>query len=428
MRVIVHSLGCRVNHYESEVLAQRLNGVDDNRTLHLVNTCIVTSLAERKGRKLVRRLRREAPESLVVAVGCQATLSAENLVQAGADLVVPNHNKSRLPQLLAACLSTSEHEPACAKGQAWPSLDEEQLLGPVGRTRAVLKVQDGCAGECSYCLTRRARGPLRSKNPEVVIGEARRLVAGGHKELVLTGVNLGQYGSETQGGPGLSALLEALVAAVPEARFRLSSLGPEALTERLIEFIACTPRVCPHLHLPLQSGDDRVLRRMRRPYTAADYRERVRYFLDSVPAATFGTDVMTGFPGEDTRAHRRTVQLLHSLKPLNTHIFRFSPRPGTEASQLGPLVPKERARARAEHLDGLTTRWSLAARESFLGVRLHVLVERLHSGTAWGHSENYLYVGFTTSQPRRGTIAPVRIVYVDPTCTMGVKEYQRINV
>ncbi len=423
MNVTIHSLGCRVNQYESAVLAQSVSDTAGDRNLHIVNTCTVTALAERKGRKLVRRLRREEPQALLVAVGCQATVSPEGLVRAGADLVVPNRDKSRLAQVISAHLFGRPWSAGSERG--WPTLDEERLRGPVQRTRVPLKIQDGCTAECSYCLTRGARGPLRSKSPQAVVQEARGLAQAGHRELVLTGVNLGQYGRDGTADADLVSLLKQLATAVPDARLRLSSLGPEALTERLIALLARTPLICPHLHLPLQSGDDSVLLRMRRPYRVADYRERVRSFLSTVPGATFGTDIMVGFPGEDERSHVRTVRLCDELKPLNTHIFRFSPRPGTEAHRLGPAVPPPLARARAEDLARRAKRWFLAARAAFLGAQVHVLPERLHRGTAWGHSENYLYVGFPTRSQKRGTITPVRVGYVDPTCVMGVTEDQR---
>ncbi len=423
MNLVVHSLGCRVNQYESEMLAQRLTGLPGSRTVHLVNTCTVTSLADRKGRKLIRRLRREEPQSLLIAIGCQATVSPAPLAQAGADLVIPNKDKGRIPQLLATLVADGQasalHRPH------WPSLDEERLCGQGTRVRVPLKVQDGCAGQCSYCLTRHARGPLRSKSPEAVVEEASDLVQAGHRELVLTGVNLGQYGHDLPEATELSDLLLHVTKRVPEARLRLSSLGPESLTDELVELVACTPRICPHLHLPLQSGDDHVLQRMRRPYTAGFYRARVTRFLNAAPGATFGTDVMVGFPGEDEQAFRRTIRLLQGLKPLNTHIFRFSPRPGTKAASLRPMVPQREAKARGRQLEALARRWSLACRSSFLNARVDVLVERLHCDTAWGHSENYLYVGFHTRQPRRGTISPVRVMYVGPECVMGVTEDQR---
>ncbi len=422
MNVFVHSLGCRVNQYESEVLAQRLRAIPDDRTVHLINTCAVTTLAERKGRKLVRRLRRQAETALVVAVGCQATLFADSLSQAGADLVIHNRDKSRLPQLLAAYLGDDTRQALNEGAQQWPPLEDEQLASSVDRARPVLKVQDGCSEHCSYCITRNARGPLRSKGIPAVLGEARRLAQAGYKELVLTGVNLGQYGRDRSANPDLVDLLQSLVSALPNCRFRLSSLGPESVSDRLIQFLARHPEVCPHLHLPLQSGDDRILELMRRPYTAADFQEQAARFLSTVPGSTLGTDIMVGFPGEDGPAYQRTVELLQNLQPLNTHVFRFSARPGTPAAHMGPSVPPQESKARAEQLHRLAAEWSLAVRKEFLGTRAHVLVEHLHSGTAWGHSENYMYVGFPSTRARRGTITPVRIAQVGATCTMGVNE------
>ncbi len=419
MNAEVHTLGCRVNQYESEMLRQRLAALGRPETVHVVNTCSVTALAERKGRQLVRKLRRAYPDTLVVAVGCQATVAPRSLAQAGADLVLPNRSKCQVTEAVEAHLAGR----ALPSGdRAWPPLDEEQLLTSAGRVRAPLKIQDGCDASCSYCMARRARGPLRSKSPEVTVREAQRLAEAGHREIVLTGVNLGQYAPSIGEQRDLVALLGKLVHEVPEARFRLSSLGPESVTAELIDLLSSTPAICPHLHVPLQSGDDAVLRRMGRAYRAQEYETRMHAFLRQVPGATFGTDVMVGFPGETRKAHRMTLALLDRLRPLNTHVFRFNPRPQTPAASFGTRVSPQEATMRATELACLSTRWSVAARVGLLGTQVQVIAESLQGGMAWGYSENYLYIGFPTGGSPRGTITPVRVAYVDPTRAMGVKQ------
>ncbi len=415
MRVYVHTLGCRVNQYEAQYLAERLATLPGEGEVHVVNTCTVTALADRKSRKLVAQLRREHPGALVVAVGCGADGARAGLLRAGADLVVGNRDKARLPELLMAYLRGD----ALPEG-GWPSLAEERVRGPFPRARALLKVQDGCTQGCTFCRTWQVRGPLRSKPPKVAREEAEALAAAGHKEIVVTGVNLAQYGRDLPERPTLADLLSELLR-VEGVRYRLTSVNPEGLTPELLALFSREPRLCPYLHMPLQSGDDRVLAAMGRAYTAAEYKEKALAFLSSVPKATLGADVMVGFPGEDERAFSRTVELLEALTPLNLHIFRYSPRPGTAAARLPGRVPKAEAARRSAELAGLARRWSRLARQRFLGATLELLVEEQEGGWWVGHTENYLRVGVAESAAlARGTIVTVRIVRVEENLTEGV--------
>ncbi|MCX7844002.1 MAG: MiaB/RimO family radical SAM methylthiotransferase [Candidatus Bipolaricaulota bacterium] len=415
MRVFVHALGCRVNQYEAQYLRERLEALPGEGEVHVVNTCTVTALADRKSRKLVAQLKRERPGALVVAVGCGADGARAGLLRAGADLVVGNRDKARLPQILQAYL---QGIPLAAEG--WPELQEERVRGPFPRTRALLKVQDGCTQACTFCRTWQVRGPLRSKPPQVARAEAQALAEAGHREVVVTGVNLAQYGLDLPERPALADLLEELLR-VPGVRYRLTSLNPEGLTPALLRLFAAEPRLCPYLHMPLQSGDDRVLAAMGRAYTAAEYKEKALSFLSAVPKATLGADVLVGFPGEDAAAFARTVELLEALQPLNLHIFRYSPRPGTPAAALPGRVPKEEAARRSAELSVLARRWSLAVRRRFLGTALALLVEEAEGPWWVGHTENYLRVGVAKSAPlARGTIVPVEIVRVEEHFSEGV--------
>ncbi|HAZ30758.1 TPA: hypothetical protein DCY65_04220 [Candidatus Acetothermia bacterium] len=471
MSAFIHTLGCRVNQYESQLLAERLADLPCSADVHVVNTCTVTVLADRKSRQLVRRLKREHPGALVVAVGCGADAAGDQLCLAGADFVVGNRDKARLCDLLATYLLTAETQrtqrtiplsvfrypwavtdygsrttdhrasansaslrwtPAPAGGSddargvgevsprgEWRSLDEERLQGPAARTRALLKVQDGCTQRCTFCRAWQVRGPLRSKAPAVARAEAAALASGGHREVVLVGVNLAQYGQDLPDRPVLPDLLRELLA-VRGVRFRLSSLNPEGVTDELISLFAREERLCPYLHMPLQSGDDGVLRAMGRPYTAAQYQERAWAFLRSVPGATFGADVMVGFPGEDEAAFQQTVETLAPLTPLNVHAFRFSPRVGTPAARLSPRVPAAESAQRAARLSALAASWSRLGRERFLGAVVEVVVEDVRDTTAWGRSANYLWVKVRGAEALRGTMPKVRLVEATEEQLVGV--------
>lgn len=415
MRVFVHSLGCRVNQYEAQYLKEKLEGLPGDGEVHVVNTCTVTALADRKSRKLISQLKREHPGALIVAVGCGVDGAKAGLSRAGADLLVGNKDKARLPQILQAYLRGE----GLLEGD-WPTLGEEAVRGPFPRARALLKVQDGCTQGCTFCRTWQVRGPLRSKSPELARREALTLAEAGHREIVVTGINLAQYGLDLPERPTLVDLLMELLR-VEGVRYRLTSLNPEGLTPELLSLFAREPRLCPYLHMPLQSGDDRVLSAMGRAYTAAEYKEKALNFLRSVPKATLGADVMVGFPGEDERAFAKTVELLEGLEPLNLHIFRFSPRPGTPAAKFPKQVTKEEATRRSAELAALAKQWSLKARARFLGVPLELLVEE-KEGTWWvGHTENYIRLSVRESGPlERGTIVPVKLVRVEGNLNEGV--------
>lgn len=413
MRVTVHSLGCRVNQYEAQFLAEALADLPGVGEVCVVNTCTVTGLADRKSRQLIARLRRDHPAALIVAVGCGVDGGAA-LRQAGADLVVGNRDKAQLSQVIAAHLR-GEAVPS----YQWSPLDLEQLRGPFRRARALLKVQDGCTQRCSFCRTWQVRGPLRSKSPWAAREEAEALAAAGHREIVLVGINLAQYGWDLPQRPSLPDLLAELLE-VPQVRIRLSSLNPEGLSPELIALFAREPRLCPYLHLPLQSGDNRILAAMGRPYTAEEYRDRAREFLRLVPKATLGADVMVGFPGEDEEALQHTVDLLEGLSPLRVHIFRFSPRPGTAAARLRPLVPPDVQARRALELASLAKAWSRAAQARFLGKTVGLLLEE-ENGCWIGHTESYLRVAVRPDRPvERGKIVPVRVVAIEEDLAEGV--------
>ncbi len=414
MRVFVHSLGCRVNQYEAQFLREKLSALPGEGEVHVVNTCTVTALADRKSRKLVSQIKRERPGAIVVAVGCGADGAAAGLRRAGADLVVGNRDKARLFEILRAYLQGKAWE-----GQDWPELSEERVGGPFPRARALLKVQDGCTQACTFCRTWQVRGPLRSKPPAVARKEAEDLVKSGHREIVVTGINLAQYGLDLPERPSLADLLQELLK-VKEARFRLTSLNPEGLTPELLRLFAKEPRLCPYLHMPLQSGDDRILSAMGRAYTAAEYKEKAEAFLTQVPKATLGADVMVGFPGEDERAFSRTLELLESLVPLNVHIFRYSPRPGTPAAGFPNRVAKDVAARRSAVLAENAEKWARRVKEKFLGQTLQVLVEEEEAGVWLGHTENYIRVGLTGEGLARGKILPTKLCALGEDFVEGV--------
>jgi threonylcarbamoyladenosine tRNA methylthiotransferase MtaB len=400
MRFDIHTLGCKVNQYDSAVVHRILSEAGLRRVTNrespevvVINTCTVTSSADRQGRQLLRRVRREHPHAILIVTGCQAQVMKKELLKMGlADYVVGVQEREKILEILLKELPT--------RGMRLKGVDEHVLrciwrqgAGTLpGHTRGFLKVQDGCDWSCSYCIVPKARGPSRSRPLELVLEELSEMEEHGIKEVVLTGVHLGSYGKDLDPPSSLAELIERLLASSRACRFRLSSIEPLELDSPLLNvMVQGGDRVCPHLHVPIQSGDDEVLRRMNRPYTRSQLMERIGLALEYLPDATIGCDIMVGFPGETEKAFRMTRELVEKLPITYLHVFPFSPRPGTYALRYKERVPDNVIKERAKELRELSMRKRHEAMQRQLGRRLKVLFERsCHIADGWmdGISEN----------------------------------------
>ena len=411
------NLGCRLNIAESDALAARFQAAGyrvvtaaDAPDVVVVNTCTVTGQADRKSRNALRRAIRlpSAPRPdagagagerpLVVATGCYVTAHGGAACDLpGVDYAVDNDRKSQIFDLVAAHLAGEVADPA-----ALPSDPFGYRLGPQPlHTRATIKIQDGCDNFCTFCIIPAVRGRARSRPAPAILQEARRLLTAGHRELVLTGVNIGRY---DWGGWGFSRLLQELLELPGDYRLRVSSLEPDPLDERFIELTA-HPRLCPHLHLCLQSGSDRVLLRMRREYDVDRYLEliaRIRAVWErrNVPAH-FSTDVLVGFPGETDDDFARTLAVCESVDFGHVHVFRYSPRAGTRAARLPNHVPEPVKAQRSASIRGLAAAGRRRLAQRFPGREQRVLVEETGAGFATGYGESYLRVRFPAAEPPR---------------------------
>lgn len=398
MRIRLESVGCRLNIGEMEAVGRRLAtsghqivSRDEPADMCVFNSCTVTAEASRSSRKAIRRLRRNHPDASLVATGCYAEMSPEEVRSLGADLVVGNADKDRLPEALVE---------AGLLADASPALHRQMLhlgLTGAGRTRAFLKVQDGCDNRCAFCIVTVARGPGRSMPADEVIAEASSLVAAGYRELVLTGVHLGSYGID-HGRPsprGLADLVRRLLAETSVERLRLSSLEPWDLDAGFFELFA-DPRLLPHLHLPLQSGCDATLRRMARRCTTRELADLVGAARRSIPDLSVSTDVMVGFPGETDAEHAASLAFVEERAFSRLHVFRYSPRDGTKAARMAPGVSREIAAERSREMLALGARLERDFAARFLGRRLPVLwedAEERVDGRRWrGLTPNYLTV------------------------------------
>ena len=338
-RASLHTLGCRLNQAETAVLADSLNKrgyeivpMGQPTDVVIVNSCSVTSEAEADCRRLVRGVMRRDPSTLVAITGCYAQVGVAALQQLeGVDLIVGTEDKQRLPEILET-ETGKRTEAHVIRSRPGKGIFEQPGAGLyLQQTRANLKIQDGCNVGCSFCIIPQTRGAARSRKFDDVIREARTLLENGHRELVITGVNLGSYADADRDFVDLLAALEPLDGL---QRLRISSIEPSTVTDKLLHFMATHQRLCRYLHIPVQSGCSTVLQKMRRPTTREDLDdvfERTRRIL---PEATLGTDVMVGFPGEDEAAFARTQELLANAGLSYLHVFSYSPRPGTRATRL----------------------------------------------------------------------------------------------
>ena len=414
-RFAVLTLGCKVSQYDGEALASALEAsgarrVDDpaEADVVIVNTCTVTNRADADARRVIRRIRRRNGSARVVVTGCLAQRDPDGVAaRTGADLVVGNAAKAALPRLLER--GTFPAVAAPPFGEA-PGIFTAPLPGPrPGRSRAFLKIQEGCEQRCTFCIVPAVRGPERSVPGPDVVAEVARLAASGYPEIVLCGVHLGSWGHDT--GETLAGLVRSLDALPGRFRIRLSSIEPWGVEEALLDALAASRRVVPHLHLPLQSGCDATLRRMGRPYTAAAYGALLDRVRAALPDATVGTDLIVGFPGEDDAEFEATMAFLESCPLDLVHVFPYSPRDGTPAARLA-APPQRVAKARLHRVRELFERRRRAWLARQVGREEEAAVLRCGGGEARGLTGRYAPVRIAGSfEP--ATLVAVRITGVE---------------
>ena len=378
------TLGCRLNQVDTLDMQARLEArgfrtvdFEEPADVVVVNSCTVTGRADFSDRQMIRRAARRNPAARLVVTGCWAQTNPDAAAATGVDLVVGNADKPRIGELIEALVADDDHRPTrVAVGDigAVRSLEAAPLPREPRRSRAFLKVQEGCQHRCAFCIVPLARGVSRSLPPDVVLEQVRHLVGAGHQEVVLTGVDLGHYGADLTPRTTLAALVERIATVSGLRWVRLSSVLPAYFTPNLIDVVTGSPVVAPHLHIPLQSGSDTVLRRMRRPYTVSMYRALVERLAGAIPGLGLGADVIVGFPGETDADFAATQALVEALPFSYLHVFVYSDRKDTEAARLGDRVPAATAAARSETLRSLARAKSLAFRTSMVGSAHEALV------------------------------------------------------
>lgn len=406
-KAALHNLGCKVNAYELEAIQQMLEqqgyeivpfapGAD----IYIINTCTVTNIADRKSRQMLHKAKKMNPDAVVVACGCYVQAAGEKLEQDSAiDLVVGNNKKKEIPAILEEYFR--EKEEGRSGSGTWVTdmthnreYETLSISRTAEHTRAFIKVQDGCNQFCTYCIIPYARGRVRSRRPEDVLEEVRRLAESGCQEVVLTGIHLSSYGVDLEEGQNLLALIRTIHAVDGIRRIRLGSLEPGIITEEFAEAIAALPKVCPHFHLSLQSGCDTVLERMNRRYRSEEYMEKCRLLRRVYDRPALTTDVIVGFPGETEEEFEASRAFVEEVNFFETHIFKYSRREGTRAAAMPDQIPEQEKTRRSHILLELDERRRQEYMESFLGEEKEVLLEEkveLDGKNWWvGYTREYL--------------------------------------
>ena len=437
LRAAITTLGCKLNQYESEQIREELARLgydivpfEDVADVYVVNSCTVTGRTDRDCRRLARKAKRQNPAATVIMAGCYAQVSPEELREIPEiDLILSNEDKVRLHELLpqAAVLEAAGLPPACDL----PHYAAGAMVSEFSRhTRAFVKVQEGCDAACTYCVIPKARGASRSVPLGDVLEQCRRLAAAGHPEVVLIGTHLGRYGQNLPGAPDLAGLCRLISTEPSVRRVRLSSIEPREVTPELIALAAAgghardgEGKLCRHLHIPLQSGCDTVLRRMARPYCTSFYAELLRALHAAEAGICLGADVMVGFPGETEDEFEQTRAFLAGLPLAYLHVFTYSRRPGTPAAEMPDQVDYETKIARNHVLRDLSEAKRAAFAQANVGRQLEVVVETRHAATPAGRmtglSDNYLQVQFPGDESLAGTLVTVAITAADEGGVQG---------
>ena len=423
MKYAFYTLGCKVNQYETQAMQQLLlargdtlgefDGVCD---CYIVNTCTVTAVSDKKSRNAIRRARKLNPNAVIGVCGCYAQTAPEEIRKLDVDVLIGTDGRAEFLDKMAAAAAEKlrwEHVEDAGLPRAFEQLPSGGLAE---RTRALLKVEDGCNNFCTYCIIPYARGRVRSLPLENAVAEARKLVAEGYQEIVVNGIEISSWGWEWHDGSCLRQLLAALCAAVPSVRIRLGSLEPRTIDEEFCKTLSGFENLCPQFHLSLQSGSDSVLRRMHRKYDSARYLQSVELLHRYFPGCAVTTDLIVGFPGETEAEFEASLALIRRCALSKVHIFPYSRREGTPAAKMPDQVPKAVKEARASRAAAVAAELEDAFHTSLIGTEQAVLFEQPENGFYAGHAPNYAKV-YTAPGELHNAVRRVRITEL---CRDGV--------
>ena len=428
MKFAFYTLGCKVNQYETQAmerllqeLGHEIGSFEDDCHGYIINTCSVTAVADKKNRAVIRRCRRSHPDAIIAVCGCYTQHAPEAARELGVDVLGGSGGREEFLQDLLAAAADRQHREHIDAALRRREFEVLPAGGLSERTRAMLKVQDGCVNFCSYCIIPYTRGPVRSAPLSLAVEQAKGLADAGYREIVVTGIEIASWGVDLPGKPDFSELLEAVCKAVPQCRIRLGSLEPRIITREFCQKIATLPTLCPQFHLSMQSGCDTVLARMKRKYDTARYLESVRLLEEFFPNCAVTTDMIVAFPGETEEEFQQSLDFIRRCAFADMHIFPYSRRPGTPADkmpgQLGNAVKEERSRRAM----AVAAEMAAAYREKLVGTVQEVLFEETEGGYYTGHAPNYVKV-YAQGDDLHNQIRAVKITAPYKDGVLGIME------
>ena len=429
-KVGFHTLGCKVNQYETQAMIEMFRksdyeivDFDQKADVYIINTCTVTSFGDKKSRKIIRRAQKANPQAVIAVVGCYSQVSPDEVEKIeGIDVIAGTGERSKIVELVEA--SNKDKKIKNVKNiMEQKEFEETGFIACCERVRAFIKIQEGCDNYCSYCIIPFARGPVRSRSRESILNEVNFLADNGMKEIVLTGIHLTSYGKELK-NISLLDIIEELAEIPGLARIRLGSLEPNFITEEFVSRIKKLQKLCPHFHISLQSGSDGVLRRMNRKYLSGDYENKVNLLRENIQDVSVTTDVMAGFPGETDIEFRETYDFLDRILLSKTHVFKYSPRKGTPAVTYSGQVEAKIKEERSNLLLKLSEKKEAEFNSKFLGRTMEVFFENaaeFDKDYLEGHTGNFIRVAARAGRDKVGQFELVKIVEVGKDLVLGMR-------
>ena len=421
MKFAFYTLGCKTNQYETQAMEQllvaaghQIGRFEEACDGYIINTCSVTAVADKKNRAVIRRCRRENPDAVIGVCGCYTQHAADAVRQLGVDVLGGSAGRREFVALMLSAVREKQHKESIDAALRRREFEVLPAGGLSERTRAMLKIQDGCVNFCSYCIIPYTRGPVRSAALETAVEQAKELAQRGYREIVITGIEIASWGVDLPGKPKLSQLIAAICQVVPDLRVRLGSLEPRVVTEDFCREMASFPNLCPQFHLSMQSGCDTVLARMKRKYNTARYYESVRLLREYFPGCAVTTDMIVAFPGETEEEFLESLAFIRRCGFADMHIFPYSRRPGTPADKMPGQHDNATKEERSRRAIAVAEEMSLDYRENLVGTVQEVLFEDAEKGLFVGHAPNYGKV-YAPGEDLHNQLRQVRIleVYAD---------------
>ena len=399
MKFAFYTLGCKTNQYETQAMehlllekGHEIGSFEEACDGYVINTCSVTAVADKKNRAVIRRCRRDNPQAVIAVCGCYSQHDPEAVRALGIDVIGGSGQRQAFVEMLLDAAGEKRHEEQLDNALGRREFECLPAGGLEERTRAMLKVQDGCVNFCTYCIIPYTRGPIRSAPLEVAVAQAKELAVRGYREIVLTGIEIAGWGQDQPGKPELALLVEEICKAVPDLRIRLGSLEPRVVTEDFCRRLSVFPNLCPQFHLSMQSGSDTVLSRMKRKYDTARYYQSVELLRKFFPECAVTTDMIVAFPGETEEEFAESLAFIRKCAFADMHIFPYSRRPGTPADKMPGQHNNATKETRSRAAIALAEEMSQAYREGFVGRTLEVLFEEREGEFYTGHAPNYIKV------------------------------------